>query len=241
MENAVDALKIAFAVFVFVIALTVSVISFTNVKVAADTILYTKDETNYYEYQMEIGKAAENRIVGIDTVIPTLFRYYKENYTVVFKQANYNETTGELSNEKYLYVYESLSKQDLWEESYAGDTNSLMYKKYGIQSKNKNIFSFDLDEETLRHEPWTGSIDKVKSNLDAFLNGSIYISPVNNKEYKNYGKDTNINGGFIQKYKNSKFLETTGEYIYSSDADESEIGSATKEKIKRVITFTLIK
>lgn len=240
MENAVDALKIAFAVFVFVIALSVSVISFTSVKVAADTIIYTKDETNYYEYEMAVGKAAENRIVGIETVIPTLFRYYKENYTVVFKQGSYNATTGEVSNEKYLYIYESLSNQNLWEDSYTGSTNSLMYKKYGIQSKNKKIFSFDLDEETLRHEPWTGSTDKVKSNLDAFLNGSIYISPVTNKEYKNYGKDTCVYGGFIQKYKNSKFLETTGEYVYSSDADESEIGSATKEKTKRIITFTLI-
>lgn len=240
MENAVDALKIAFAVFVFVMALTISITSFTNVKAAADAILYTRDETNYYEYEGAIGKAAENRIVGLETVIPTLFRYYKENYTVVFKQANYNETTGEISNEKYLYVYESLTNQDLWEESYAGE-DSLMDKKYGIDSKNAKIFSFDLDEETLRHEPWTGSSDKVKSNLDAFLNGSIYISPIDNKEYKNYGKDTCIYGGFIQKYKNSKFIETTGEYVYSSDADKSETASAIKEKTKRVITYTLIK
>lgn len=242
MENAVDALKMAFAMMVFVMALTVTIICFNNVKATSDYILYEKDKTNYYKYEGAIGKASENRIVGIETVVPTLFRYYKENYTVVFKQGwGYNADTGEFSKVEYLPVYETLSNQKLWEESYMGDTGDLMYKKYGIEIKDKKIFSFDLDEETLRHEPWTGSTDKVKSNLDAFLNGSIYISPVDNKEYKNYGKDTHIYGGFIQKYKNSKFLETTGEYVYSSDADKSDIASATKEKKKRVITFTLIK
>lgn len=241
MENAVDALKMAFAVMVFVIALTVSIIFFNNIKATSDYILYEKDETNYYKYQGAIGKASENRIVGLETVIPTLFRYYKENYTVVFKQGKYNEVTGEFTNVKYLYVYETLSNQELWEDSYVGNNTKLMYKKYGIESKDTRIFSFDLDEETLRHEPWTGSSDKVKSNLDAFLNGSIYISPVDNKEYKDYGKDTYIYGGFIQKYKNSKFVETTGEYVYSSDAESSDIASAVKEKKKRVITFTLIK
>jgi len=241
MENAVDALKMAFAVLVFVIAITVSIVSFNNAKATSDAILYTKDETNYYEYQGAIGKASENRIVGIETVIPTLFRYYKENYTVVFKQGNYNADTGEFSNEKYLYVYETLANKDLWEDNYAGNTNSIMYKKYGISAEDIRIFSFDLDEETLRHEHWTGSISETKSNLDAFLNGSIYISPIDKKEYKNYGRDTYLAGGFIQKYKNSKFVETISEYVYSSDTDTSEIGNTIKEKKKRMITFTLIK
>lgn len=241
MENAVDALKMAFAVFVFVMALTVSIVFFGKIKATSDYILYSKDETNYYNYQGAVGKASENRIVGLETVIPTLFRYYMENYTVVFKQGNYNEETGEFSNLKYLYVYETLSNKEVWEDSYVGDNTSLMYKKYGIESKDARIFSFDLDEETLRHEPWTGSSDKIKSNLDAFLNGSIYINPVDNKEYKNYGKDTYVYGGFIKKYKNSKFVETTGEYVYSSDADQSDIAGVAKEKKKRVITFTLIK
>lgn len=249
MENAVDALKIAFAVMVLVLALTVSIVSFNKAKATSDVILYTKDETNYYEYQGAIGKASENRIVGLETVIPTLYRYYKENYTVVFKQGNYNTDSGEFSNIEYLYIYESVSNAKLWEDSYSGkEENSLMNKKYGITIENdKRIFSFDLDEEILRHEPWTGSTDKIKSNLDAFLNGSVYISPVNNKDYKNYSQDRYLTrGGFIEKYKNRKFIETVGEYTYSSNTNnsngkESELGSLTKDKTKRVITFTLIK
>ncbi len=240
MENAVDAFKIAFAVFVLVMALTVSIVCYNNVKATSDVILYTKDETNYYEYQGAIGKASEVRMVGMETVIPTLYRYYKENYTIVFKKGNYNETTGEFSNLDYLYVYESKSNEDLWEDSY----KEFMENKYNYRGTGsrgyKSIFSFDLDEEILRYEQWTGSIDKSKSNLDAFLNGSVYISPVDNKEYKDYGKDIYLGiGGFIQKYKDSKFVETVGEYTYSSDADNF-VDGITKEKKKRVITFTLV-
>ena len=200
MENAVDALKIAFAVFVLVLALTVSIVSFNMAKATSDIILYTKDETNYYEYQEANSKAQERRIVGLETVIPTLYRYYKENYTVVFKQGNYNYLSGEITNETYLNVYESFSDSKLWSSSY----ESVINEKYN-KAPSKDIFSFDLDEEILRHEPWTGSVDKIKSNLDAFLNGSTYISPVNNKEYKTYASDKHLSkAGFIGKYKDAK-------------------------------------
>ena len=43
MENAVEALKMAFAFLAFVLALTVSVIAFSNVKATSDVILYSKD------------------------------------------------------------------------------------------------------------------------------------------------------------------------------------------------------
>ena len=82
MENAVEALKMAFAFLTFVLALTVSVIAFSNVKATSDVILYAKDETNYYDYIKDnnvSGRAAENRIVGLETIIPTLYKYYKEN------------------------------------------------------------------------------------------------------------------------------------------------------------------
>lgn len=245
MENAVDALKIAFAVFVLVLALAVSINSFNMAKATSDIVLYTKDETNYYKYQEASSKAQEKKIVGLETIIPTLYRYYKENYTVVFKQGNYNPNTGEITNESYLNVYESFSNKDLWASSYA----NVMNQKYN-KTPSKDIFSFDLDEEILRHEPWTGSVDKIKSNLDAFLNGSTFISPINKKEYKTYASDyylkLNLNGfinkaGFIGKYKDAKFIESIGKYTYRTSDEESDLSSLTKDKEKRVIIFTLIK
>lgn len=284
MENAVEALKMAFAVMAFVMALSVSMVSFNKVKETSDIVLYTKDETNYYEYQDAKGKAAENRIVGLETIIPTLYKYYKENYTVVFRQANYDYDTGAFSNVEPLTVYTTTSryrsgepsKKDhgiyLWGKQVDGKEYStydlFMYKKYNkytyengndtvdpsIFDKvydaidnnykgNKQIFSFDIEEETLRHEPWTGSNDKAKENLKYFLEGGKYINPNNNTtEYINYGD------GFIANYGEYKFVETIGEYTYSSsqvngteDEKESSINSPVKEKKKRMIIFTLIK
>lgn len=254
MENAVEAIKMAFAVMVFVMALSVSMISFNKAKATSDVVLYAKDETNYYDYEGATGKAAENRIVGIETIIPTLYKYYKENYTVVFRQGNYNSATGEFSNLVPLIVYKTPSKFktiagiQLWGSNYI----DLMQTKYEpffnnySSSLSAEIFSFDLEEETLRHEPWTGSYAKARENLNNFLSGKVYNNPNNNEEYIDYSKEPLITGGFIGKYKNSKFVETIGEYTYNSTQtdsteDGSSISSLVKEKKKRVIIFTLIK
>lgn len=81
MENAVDALKIAAAVLVFVIALTIAFALLSQAKATSDIMLFASDKTNYYTY----SKDAENkagRIVGADVVISSLYRYYKESVVV---------------------------------------------------------------------------------------------------------------------------------------------------------------
>lgn len=278
MENAIEALKMAFAVMVFIMALSVSIMSFNSAKEASDILLYSEDETNFYDYQGATGKGAENRIVGLETIIPTLYKYYKENYTVVFRTGNYDTQTGEFSNVTYLNIYDTPSNYKtsagaiLWGSNKTDENNNkynsydkLMQEKYSNFIENgytkegsTDIFSFDLDEETLRHEPWTGSNDEIKKNLDKFLNGEIYYNPnlydsskseEENEDaiYIDYGKITQLGtGGFIAKYKDKQFVETIGEYTYnkSSDSDADQNGttsSLTKDKKKRVIIFTLIK
>ncbi len=270
MENAIEALKMAFAFLSFVLALTVSIIAFNKVKATSDIVLYSKDETNYYEYVKDddvSGKASENRIVGLETIIPTLYKYYKENYTVVFREANYDKTTGEFSNINPLPIYVTPSKAktsagvQLWGKNY----DTIMQEKYAsyfsggyTESLSTSIFSFDLEEETLRHEPWTGTYTKTKENLDCFLNGNIYYNPnlykselsdSENKDaiYIDYKKSPLQTGGFIGKYKSAQFVETIGEYEYSSSqTSDTEDGSTIdnnliKKKKKRIIIFTLIK
>ena len=253
MENASEALIMAFGVLVFVLALTVAINSFSEAKSASDMVLYTADETSYFEYQGATGKASQNRIVGLETIIPTLYKYYKENYTVLFRDGSYNEETGDFSNLKPLIIYNTPSTYKtkstmLWGKNY----DSVMNKKYtpyfsGGYTKegSKEIFSFDLDEETLRHEPWTGSYEKAKENIDCFLNGSIYKNPNNNNSYINYSDFPLQTGGFVGKYRNTRFVETIGEYTYSSSQqqdteDGSAISSLVKQKKKRIIIFTKI-
>ena len=82
MDNAVDALKIAFAVLVFVMAITVSITAFDQAKATSDEVFYMADKTNFYEYTSD-DKIPDGRIVSIETIIPTLYRYYKENFNVI--------------------------------------------------------------------------------------------------------------------------------------------------------------
>lgn len=70
MENASDALKMAFAIFVFIVALSIVFSLFSSIKETADTVLYYSDRTNYYDW--ETGSQENGRIVGVDTIIATL-------------------------------------------------------------------------------------------------------------------------------------------------------------------------
>lgn len=81
MENAVDALKIAAAVLVFVIALTIAFALLSQAKATSDIMLFASDKTNYYTYSNEAENVA-GRIVGADVVISSLYRYYKESVVV---------------------------------------------------------------------------------------------------------------------------------------------------------------
>lgn len=89
MENAVDALKIAFAIFVFVTAVTITFLLISQAKDTADVVLYYSDKTNFYEHT---DSSDTDRVVGISEVISTLYRHYEESIgvTVVLGSNTYN-------------------------------------------------------------------------------------------------------------------------------------------------------
>lgn len=87
MENAADALKMAGAVMLFVLALSVIILAFGQAREASDTILDYRDrETSYVEYYE--GTEATERTVSFETIIPSIFRAYLENYKIVFEGLN---------------------------------------------------------------------------------------------------------------------------------------------------------
>ena len=207
MENAVDALKIAFAVIVFSMALSLTVYMFSEARETADAVLHSSDITEFIQYE-EADYDGDTRLVGLETIVPTLYKYYKENYTVVFRNS-----TG------YMTLYET---------NMTLPTEYLT--KYNSSSSNF-IYSFDVDEETKRNEPWTGSREEYKKNIDKFLSGGVYKYP---SSATATGYDEYNYPGFIDLYKDAKFIETLGEYAYNSDTADNAI-----EMKKRVIIYTL--
>lgn len=259
MENAVEALKMAFAVFVFVLAVTLGITMFTQAKMAADAIINTEDETSYYDYYRlkdDNGAALyEERIVGLESVIPTLYKYSKENYTVVFKEGIYQENTGNIVSERYMTIYDSSIEPKYWATGDDGNGNQIIkydWTKYGkSELQRAQICSFDIIEESQRREPWIGTQAEIIENLNCFLGGKTYNGTGIYKNKSNNGVDISYGDGFIKKLKskvgkdNPQFVERIGEYGYKqSDETQLTINGETinllKQNKKRVITYVLL-
>ena len=85
MENASEALIMAFAVLIFVLALSIGMSSFSLARQTSQMIIESTDKTYDYTY-VSIGDT--KRVVGAETIVPTLYRAYKENYVVRFYKEN---------------------------------------------------------------------------------------------------------------------------------------------------------
>lgn len=82
MENIADALKMAAAVLIFVLALSISINAFGQARQTAQIILDAKDREYDYTYVEDNGTT--QRIVGAESIVPSIYKAYKENYKIVF-------------------------------------------------------------------------------------------------------------------------------------------------------------
>lgn len=103
MENATDALIMAGSVLLLIIALTVTISSLTALKTETqdmlndrDQLLVTTDETGYINYLKSGDKDSDTRIVGIETVMSSIRRMAKEDYTVYIET---NDPISELNDD----------------------------------------------------------------------------------------------------------------------------------------------
>lgn len=123
MEDAVDALKMAFSVFAFVLALAIVFAMFSQAREVSDIVLAKTDNTYFTDWVSPIqGDDGTGRVVGIETVIPTLYRYYKEKLTIDITGNN------DLANEKFDLDIERVvyRKNDGWEEYKAFYENNVV-------------------------------------------------------------------------------------------------------------------
>ena len=87
MENAVEALKIAFAVMMFVLALTLCISSFSQASLAIEAIIGMRDRENSYTYVEPTDGLY--RTVGIDAVVSAIYRAMYEGTEIHFKYDKY--------------------------------------------------------------------------------------------------------------------------------------------------------
>ena len=154
MENAADALKMAGAVLLFVLAVSVAIVSFGQTRETADTILDYKDrETVYIDGNLYYETTGTERTVGLETVIPTIYRAYLENYKVVFEGLDSPIYTMKLSNgneiKKYTLDLEtkisSDQSQNIYNVSLANDEQKseflcgILYKNFNKAGNETNF------------------------------------------------------------------------------------------------------
>lgn len=195
MENAADALKIAGAVFLFVIALSVAIVSFVQAREASDTIMNFRDrETEYIDGNYYYESRGTERTVGLETIIPTIYRSYLEDYKVVFSglskplytlirntstvdryafdgdfDNNYissSDTNKEVFVQAILYGTRDLSPGSLWNNYYEGKIQLPTVSLYD-QLKGKTIKEYlgvYYADEKLDEPPQNPSVGNVTSD-----------------------------------------------------------------------------
>lgn len=88
MENVVEALKIAFAMLMFVMALSLGISSISKASAAVEAITNLNDRETEYSYVTP--SEGSTRIVGVETIVPIMYKSYIENFEIHFLDKNRN-------------------------------------------------------------------------------------------------------------------------------------------------------
>lgn len=226
MENVTRAFIISFSMLIFVIAFSFSMYLINKLTMTSDTLLETITTTKYYDNIKVSGEGTTTRDVGIDTIIPTLYRYYKENYAVKILDSN-----GDLIQIFDVNIEGKIAKA----AAYTGTSD----KK--LDSLRSSIYNDSGNKAYLFEAPWTGSTsENTRARIDYFLNGTKgYI----NNTLVDY-ESTIGSGGFIGQYGDKIFEESFVEYAYEGETISTENGvetitGNTQESSKIIITYKL--
>lgn len=230
MENVTKALYIAFAMLVFVIAFSVTMYMVNKLNYTSKEIVFRLDRKNYYD-SLELSDVISTnndagvdnrteRVVGIDTIIPTLYRYYKESFAVKILDENGN----------LLQYFDTTAEADVMRASVTLSSHRTSEQKallslYGA-SKPCNMFG----------APWLGSTNKdAKTRIDMYIAGEKgYI----NNTFVDYKTEGNNLMNLSENGKR-KFKEIFSQYAYEGDTlTEGTYLSPGEEVSDDLITLT---
>ena len=224
MENLAHALYMALAMLTFIIAFSYSLFLINKVNYTSSTII-SGIEGQYYD-SLALGKVIENnedrnrsRIVGVDTIIPTLYRYYKESFAVKILDADgtllqYFDTTteGDVNAAKATITEQRTDKQKALLSLY-DDSGKKCY---------------------MSGAPWLANINKdAKTRIDMYIRGG-----------KGYINNTLVDftSNNLKQYQTNQFKEIFTQYAYEGDtiSDDSTGELVTLTGNKQISTKIII-
>ena len=145
-ENIADALKMAGSVLLFVMGLSIAILAFSQARESMDIVLsYSDRESLSIERDPRFYYLSNDndtsRYVGKETIIPAIYRAYKENYKIVFKFPNDKYYLFKVKND------EKISTLDLANQSLSSDLasrqflNGIIYGDFEYENeKSKNDY-----------------------------------------------------------------------------------------------------
>lgn len=192
-DNVSNALLMAVAMIIFVIALTVTFSLISQTKTTSDTVLYSYDDTKYYVQGFEdiiytLGNENDlTRTVNMENIMPTVYRYIKEHYGVtIFNKngeiiARFDETTESIVNNWPTYLKNEIRDgkcekhynylKDLAVAANLQDNFKNKYRNYNdLTNLWKDIYHLDKTSGNTSFEygtPWLGDEGKIAQRLNA--------------------------------------------------------------------------
>lgn len=216
MENAAEALKMAAAVLIFVVALSISINAFSEVRTTATTILNYKD--NEYDYTYVQSNGGTERLVGLESIIPTIYKAYKENYKIVFDSNLLPDGVYQRKNID-TGAYEKVQSIDLQKEVLGNNTDKeqfIMGILYGSKYYNTTVNGMTIK-------------DKFKKNFGIDLNTNGIYDKIQNRKVKEC----------IGIYYQEEVEKSSDAGSDTGTTTDSSVPDANKTE-KRVITYTSI-
>lgn len=223
MENAVDALKMAGAAMLFVLAFTIAMFMFSKARTTTDAILDNLKLEDYFS-RVDPLSGNETRKVGVESIIPTLYRYCQSDDNIMIRIIG--------DDGRDLQIFDRNIESIAQNEFQASNPDDQAY-----YTRLKTLYGDPSQPAYLCGAPW--------NNRD--LN-PYYIERINSYIYGTKAEHmpslmTKYQNNNLMKYKDREFIESYLEYRTSGHVQTDEYGeeiTLVPASTKIIITYTLI-
>lgn len=243
-DNISNALLMAAAMLIFIIAVTVTFSLISQTKTTADTVLYSYDDTKYYDegYENITYTLADeknlSRKVNMETIMPTVYRYIKEHYGVTIMKsdgtiiARFDETTESIVNNWSSYL-KNEGKDKKCQKHYdyiknlaiAANLKDKFDKKYSDYKSLTNLWEniYGLEKTSGNTEikygtPWLGDESKIANRLKVDFGGEKAV----------YSSGTHKGLNLLGEYSKKEFKEI---FLFVSDNSGTETDEETGDSV----------
>lgn len=231
MENVTDALRMASAALLFVIAFTVTMVMFSQARQSTDSVV---GHLNAKEYLPKIDSLDTNitREVGIETVIPTLYRYAQSDENIQIRIVDPRKASQTADNSGEVQIFDTNIESQMRNKTYGTTSSSVgyntayideLYNKYDNPSRPAYLFG----------APWySQGYSYILERINAYIYG----------EKMEHCDSVDYNASNLKAYFNNKFYESYLEYRTSGEVYVDELGEEIVKipaGTKIIITYTV--